>query len=205
MSIAYINFEREKVDGPVAVGSYLSDVFGRFGITVDSNCDRSIEHHDCEIIITSGEQCLSELTSAELEHFGGSGRNHKRRLICDVRIIKAGEISIMTNEPKEEPKQKEHSTDKFQQEFEAMPLEKKIASLLRLEAVTIGETFAYVVNSPMKVVEKVGDVIAEFGIKLENEARKASRPKEPGGNTKDSKASGGKTKSRTRRKPSSTP
>ena len=48
-----------------------------------------------------------------------------------------------------------------------------------MEAVTFGETVAYVVNSPMKVVEKVGDVIAEFGMKLEREAKKASRPKEP--------------------------
>jgi len=33
----------------------------------------------------------------------------------------------------------------------------------------------------MKVVEKVGDVIAEFGMKLEREAKKASRPKESDG------------------------
>lgn len=85
----------------------------------------------------------------------------------------------MINEKTDEPKAKETAKDRFQQEFEAMPLEKKIASLFRMEAVTLSETVAYVVNSPMKVVEKVGDVIAEFGMKIENEARKAASSSPP--------------------------
>ena len=108
----------------------------------------------------------------------------------------------MTDQKKEEPKKSEPAKDRFQAEFEALPLEKKIASLFRMEAVTIGETFAYVVNSPLKVVEKVGDIIAEFGIKLENEAKKAKRPAEAKTNAKNAKGSATKPKSRTTKRAS---
>jgi ferredoxin len=181
MSEVFIHFVRENLQGTVATGSYLSDVFKRFGVRYDLNCDRPNDLHGCEVTITSGEELLSPFTSVETEHFGKNGRRTDRRLACEARIVKPGEIVIMTDEKQEAPKAEEPIKEKFQEEFEAMPLEKKIAHLLRMEAVTLGETVAYVVNSPMKVVEKVGDVIAEFGMKLEREAKKASRPKESDG------------------------
>ena len=178
MSDVYINFARENLQGTVAVGSYLSDVLKRFGVRCTGECDRAADIHECEISINAGGDLLSPLTSAETEHFGASGRRVNRRLACEAKIVKPGEIVIMTDEKQEIPKTDESKKDKFQEDFEALPLEKKIASLLRMEVVTLGETVSYVVNSPMKVVEKVGDVIAEFGMKLEREAKKASRPKE---------------------------
>jgi len=178
MSDVYINFARENLQGTVAVGSYLSDVLKRFGVRCTGECDRAADIHECEISINAGGDLLSPLTSAETEHFGASGRRVNRRLACESKIVKPGEIVIMTDEKQETPKADAPKKDKFQEDFEALPLEKKIASLLRMEVVTLGETVSYVVNSPMKVVEKVGDVIAEFGMKLEREAKKASRPKD---------------------------
>lgn len=200
MSDVYIKFVREDLDGTVAVGSYLSDVCKRFGVRFEDECDRANGMHVCEVTITEGSQHLSELTDTELEHFGENGRRTNERLACEARIIKPGEVSIMTDEKKETPKNEASKKDKFQEEFEALPLEKKIASLFRMEAVTLGETFAYVVNSPMKVVEKVGDVIAEFGMKLENEARKAARPKEHNSEPKTAKGSAAKPKTQAPRK-----
>jgi hypothetical protein len=64
--------------------------------------------------------------------------------------------------------------DRFQSEFNALPLEDKIKTLLRFEATTLSETFNYAVNEPMKVVEKFGEVVADFGRKVEDEFKKAS-------------------------------
>ena len=202
MSNTYLSFKREGLCGTVPVGSYLSDVFRRFGIRFENGCDRSNGFHACEVTINEGAGLLSNLTKVEMEHFSKSGRRINRRLICEARIIKPGEIEIMTDETKKAPSKEEPQKDKFQQEFEALPLEKKIASLLRMEALTLGETFTYVVNSPMKVVEKVGDVIAEFGIRLETEARKASRPAATDPSPDSPKASAAKPRPKTSRKPS---
>jgi ferredoxin len=179
MSDAYIRFTREGLSGTVAVGSYLADVMRRFGVHLDAECDRTTDDHQCEVSVMSGGDLLSDLTSVESEHFKNQGRTNDRRLACEARITKPGEIEIMTNEKDQAAAAEDkEAKDRIQEDFAALPLEKKIANLLKMEVTTLGETVSYVVNSPMKVVEKVGDVIAEFGMKLEAEAKKASRPKE---------------------------
>lgn len=178
MSEVEIRFEREGLDGIVAVGSYLIDTIRRFGVRFDRECDPPNGIHACAVIITKGAENLSPFTQTETEHFALYGRRSNERLACESKIVKPGEVTIMTEQKKEEPTNKKAAKHPIQAEFEALPLEKKIANLLKMEVVTLGETFAYVVNSPMKVVEKVGDVIAEFGMKLENEAKKAARPAE---------------------------
>jgi hypothetical protein len=80
----------------------------------------------------------------------------------------------MTDQKQQEPKEKDAARDRFQAEFEALPLDQKFARLFKMEAATISETFNYVMKDPMKVVEKVGDVMTEFGTKIENEVRKAT-------------------------------
>ena len=68
----------------------------------------------------------------------------------------------------------ETTKDKFQSEFNALPLEDKIKTLLRFEATTLTETFNFAVNEPMKVVEKFGEVVADIGRKVEEEFKKAT-------------------------------
>lgn len=70
--------------------------------------------------------------------------------------------------------------DRFHDEFDALPLDEKISKLLRMEAVTLSETLAYVVQSPLKVVEKMGDVLSDIGAKIENQARTARTKAETG-------------------------
>ena len=121
MSDVYIHFVREDLQGTVAAGSYLSDVLRRFGLPCASECDRSGDIHDCEITITVGEELLSPMTSVETEHLGATGRRTNRRLACEARIVKPGEIVIMTDEKQETPKSETPKKDKFQEEFEALP------------------------------------------------------------------------------------
>lgn len=80
----------------------------------------------------------------------------------------------MDQKGNDETKGKDAANERFQAEFETLPLEEKFARLFKMEAVTLSETLAYVVNSPMKVVEKVGDIIVDIGKKIEEEARKAA-------------------------------
>ena len=63
----------------------------------------------------------------------------------------------------------------MQSDFAALPLEDKIRNLMKMEVVTLGETFSYVVKSSMEVFEKVGESIGSFGSKVETEARKAAQ------------------------------
>jgi ferredoxin len=172
-----IRFEREDRDGIVAVGTYIADAMKRMGIRLDGDCASGIEEHCCVVSITGGSENLSPLTVAEEQYFADKGRGTGDRLACQAKIIKGGEVTVMTKEKKEEQKT-EDKADDYKKQFNEMPLEQKIANLVQLEAITLGETFSFIINSPFKVFEKAVDVMAEFGFKMEKEAHDAKRPQE---------------------------
>jgi len=175
MNSALVIFVHEKIEGFVPVGSNLGDVLRQFGIRKTGDCDFIKGEHCCVVRISSGSANISPATITEAEHFRSTGRKEGERLACEAKILTAGEIAIMTEPEKKETKAK-NDRDPFVESFEALPLEKKLSSLLRLEAVALGETLEFVINSPLKIFEKIGDVMAEFGMKLEAEAKKANQP-----------------------------
>jgi ferredoxin len=163
-----IKFERENLSGVVAVGTYLNDAGKRLGIRFQGECVPQEDIHFCRFVVSEGNELLSELTRLEREHFAGSGRTEGERLACQTKLERAGEIVIMTEEKKTadaEEATADDKSEKYRKEFVGMPLEKKIASLVELEAIALGETFSFIVNSPFKVFDKVMDVMAEFGLK----------------------------------------
>lgn len=194
-----VKFQREGRDGVVAVGSYLIDVAGRLGIRFEGACVQAEDIHFCSVTITSGIDHLSPLTISETEHFSKTGRKTNERLACQAKIEKPGEVVIMTEEKKEETKAEKEETDQYVKDFTELPLEKKIAKLARLEAIALGETLSFVINSPFTIGEKVLDVMAEFGFKKEQKDKEATRPpenaEEPAAGEPD-----GKTKGKTGKK-----
>jgi len=175
MAEAHIKFEREDIDGIIPVGSYIGDALRRFGIRGFDHCNAD---HDCVVTIATGEDLISPSTALENEYFSSNARKPGDRLACHAKIVKAGDIVVMTKETQEEAKAEADRGEDYHKQFTEMPLEQKIAELMKLEAIALGETFSFVLNSPYLVFEKVGDVMAGFGMKLENRAREAQRPAE---------------------------
>ncbi len=199
MAEADIKFEREGITGVVAVGTTLADAARRFGIRFD-DCKPGAGH-DCVLTVTSGAANLSPASATETEHFGSNGRSSNDRLACEARIIKPGEIVIMTAKKTEEPKSSGSAKAKFQDEFNALPLDKKFAQLFQMEVATLNETFSYVTETGMKVIEKFGDAISDLGSKMENEAKKASQHCDSEPAAKEPKAPAAKSKPGAKRKP----
>jgi len=179
MNEATIDFESEGLSGVVPAGCYLVDAAKRIGVKLDGDChkDEEGEHH-CIMKISSGKTLLSKPTKLEMELLSATSRKNGERLACQAKIEKAGEISVMTVKKKADEKKAEEKDEQYREEFKELPLEKKIASLMELEAIALGETFSFVMNSPYKAVGKVMDVMAEFGFKMEKEDRDAKRPED---------------------------
>lgn len=172
-----IKFERENIIGIVPVGTYLYDAAKRFGIEVE--CERTGATDLCAMQILSGRELLSDFTKAETEQLSAERRKNGERLACQAKFEKSGEVTIMTTEKvKEEKAPAEEAKESYRKEFEELPLEKKIASLLELEAIALSETISFVLNSPYKIFGKAMDIMAEFGLKFEKEAKEATRPGE---------------------------
>ncbi len=179
MTEAEVKFEREERDGIIAVGTYLFDAARRLGIEISEECERRGENDSCAVTVTKGGDLLSETTQAEIEHLSAERRKNGERLACQAKIEKSGEVCIMTKEKVvEEKPETEAKTEEFRKEFEKMPLEKKVASLLDLEMITLGETVSFIFNSPSEVVSKIMDVMAQFGRQKEDETKEATRPEE---------------------------
>ena len=199
MGDAFVTIESNgrNAEGIVAVGSYLGDVIRRFGIADHDHCTTG---HDCIVTIKSGAEFLSAPTAVETEHFSESGRKSGERLACHAKIERPGDIVVMTQEKKKEKEEKtaESTKDQFRKEFTELPLEQKIAELMKLEAIAFGDTVSFIANSPFKVFEKIGDVMADFGMKLEKNAHDAQRPEEHTKSEEHKKKGPGKKKSTTK-------
>jgi ferredoxin len=179
MAEVEIKLEREGLEGIVAEGSYLIDAMKRLGKRFDGVCEPHNGIHFCAVSVTKGAGILSAETSAEAEYFAKNEQGDKERLACQAKLERGGDVTIMTKEKKEEPAAAAADREaEYRKEFTELPLEKKIANLLQLEAIALGETVSFVINSPFKIFEKAMDVMAEFGVKLEKQAKDATRPKE---------------------------
>jgi hypothetical protein len=105
----------------------------------------------------------------------------------------------MTAESTQEAKKSTtESKSDIHAEFNALPLDKKFASLLQMEATTINEAVKYVADSSMKALEKLGDVISDLGAKVETEAKKATSANEK---TEEAESEKQKPKNGAKRKP----
>src|SRR5215468_12730592 len=121
MTDVEIKFEREGLEGIVPVGTYIGDAMRRFGIRDAEPCDARSSSHECVVEIKRGADLLSPLTALETEHFGMKNGKSGRRLACQAKIERPGEIVVMTKkkekEKKEEPKATETSSDEYRKEF----------------------------------------------------------------------------------------
>lgn len=172
-----ITFEPSGRSGLVAVGTYLLDASKRLGVEME--CEPHGEDEMCVVKITRGADLLSPLTKAEIEYLNQERRNRGNRLANHAKIEKEGVITVMVTEKKQpEEAAEEKKAKESRKEFEELPLEKKVAQLLELEFITLSETFSFVLNSPFKIVDKIMDVMAEFGLKMDSETKQAKRPDE---------------------------
>jgi ferredoxin len=175
---AELKFERENREGVAVVGSYLIDAARRLGVEIFDDCGRLGLCDSCAVTVKSGGEFLTELTKAEIEQLSEERRKKGERLSCQAKIAKAGEISIMTHEKKDPRTDEERKHQEFRREFDALPLQGKIAQLVELEAVALQETFSFVLNSPYKIGETVVDLMSQFGLKFDREAKNSKRPVE---------------------------
>ncbi len=175
---AELKFERENREGVAVVGSYLIDAARRLGVEIFDECGRLGLCDSCAVTVKSGSEFLTAPTKAEIEQLSEERRNKGERLSCQAKIAGVGEISIVTHERKDPRSDEQRKKEEFRKDFDALPLEGKIAQLVELEAVALNETFSFVLNSPYKIGEKVVDFMSHFGLKFDRDAKDSKRPDE---------------------------
>ena len=154
-----ITFEPVGLTGLVAEGSSISDAARRMGLVVFFECKGTGECTCCQVSITRGADLLSAPNDAEQRILGFEGLEKQQRLACQTRIERPGELIVEFNPEKDNTENTASEGENMRKKFGELPLNKKIATLMQLEALTMYEAMNAIVDKPLAFGEKMFDKV----------------------------------------------
>ncbi|HJQ33582.1 MAG TPA: 2Fe-2S iron-sulfur cluster-binding protein [Pyrinomonadaceae bacterium] len=165
--------------GLVAEGTYLWDAAKRLGVNLPTECGGRGECDTCAVVIEEGATLLSGLTDAERARLSPERLAAGERLACQAKAERAGKLVLRPVPVTERAETTEETARDFRGEFKRMPLRKKLATLVGLEADVAYETILRAAELPFDIVGKGLDLLGMRGHKLAERERAARRPAQP--------------------------
>jgi ferredoxin len=173
-----IKFEPDGRQGLIAEGTYLWDAAKRLGVRLPAECEGRGECDTCAVIVEKGAMLLSSLTEAERKQLSPERLAAGERLACQTKVEHGGELVLRPVPATERAETTQETVTGLRKEFRELPLERKLATLVELEAVTMFQTLSAIANIPYKLGGKVLDLMAGRGRALSQREREAHRPTE---------------------------
>lgn len=164
--------------GIVAEGTYLWDAAKRLGLRLPAECEGRGECDTCAVVVEDGATLLSALTTAERERLSPERLAAGERLACQARVEHGGDLVLRPVAVTERAETADETVRDFRKEFSEMPLQKKLSTLVELEAVAAFQTLGKIADLPFALFEKGLDLMAGRGRKLSHRERAARRPSE---------------------------
>jgi len=159
MSVS-ITFEPSGIGGIVAEGTYLIDAARRMGVALGAGCTVGKgECPACVVSVKSGANLISAPSVTEEKQLGLENLNESLRLACQVKIEYPGEVVVMVAARPERAATPVETESELKQKFGTLPLSKKIATLVQLEAITMSEAFDSAIEKPLKYGSKAFDSV----------------------------------------------
>ena len=160
MSVS-ITFEPSGISGLVAEGTYLIDAARRMGASLGAGCTAGKgECPACVVSVKAGSELLSTPSAAEEKQLGTEHLDQALRLACQTKIEGQGEVVVMVAARPQTRTKPDDTEAEFRTKFGALPLNKKIATLMQLEAITMSEAFDSAIEKPLAFGAKTFDAIA---------------------------------------------
>jgi ferredoxin len=173
-----IKFEPEGLTGIVAEGSYLWDAAKRMGVRLPAECEGRGECDTCAVNVLEGATLLSSLTEAERVRLSPERLAAGERLACQSRVVHGGKLLLRPVPATERAETSEESIKDFRKEFRELPLQRKLATLVELETVTMFQTLSALADLPFSLGEKMMSLLAGKGREMSKREREAHRPAE---------------------------
>src|SRR5829696_6919377 len=159
MSVS-ITFEPSGINGLVAEGTYLIDAARRMGASLGEGCTAGKgECPSCAVSIKSGAALLSLPSLAEEKQLGVEQLDQNLRLACQVKIENHGEVVVMVATPQPRSTTPSDTGAELRKKFGTLPLKKKLATLVQLEAITMSEAFDSAIEKPLAFGSKTFDAV----------------------------------------------
>ncbi|MDQ3817140.1 MAG: (2Fe-2S)-binding protein [Acidobacteriota bacterium] len=184
-----IRFQPEGRDGLVAEGTYLLDAAKRLGISLPTECGGRGECDTCAVVVEEGATLLSSLTEAERARLSPERLAAGERLACQTKVERGGEVVLRPVPQTERAETSDETAKDLRKEFRDLPLQRKVTTLVELEAVTLFQTIDAILNVPFAVGGKVLDLMAGWGRTLDKRDHELNRPAEHRQQVNESEAS----------------
>ncbi len=157
MSVS-ITFEPSGINGVVAQGTYLIDAARRMGVPLGAGCTAGKgECPACVVSVKAGANLLSPPSVAEEKQLGVEQLDQTLRLACQVKLESHGDVVVMSAaRPQTRPADTDTEAE-LRKKFGALPLGKKLATLMQLEAITMSEAFDSAMEKPLAFGSKTFD------------------------------------------------
>ena len=173
-----VKFEPEGQSGLIAEGTYLWDAAKRLGVRLPAECEGRGECDTCAVVVEEGATLLSSLTTAERQRLSPERLAAGERLACQTKVERGGDLVLRPVPVTEREETAEETASDLRRDFREMPLEKKLATLVELEAIAAYQTLNFIANIPSVIFEKGLDMLAGRGRALSERERAARRPAE---------------------------
>jgi len=173
MSVS-ITFEPSGISGLVAEGTYLIDAARRMGAPLGAGCTAGkAECPSCVVSVKSGAELLSLPSVAEEKQLGAEYLDQAYRLACQTKLENHGEVVVMVSAVTPRHHAPANDEAELRKKFGALPLGKKLATLMQLEVITMSEAFDSAIEKPLAFGSKT------FGAFLDRTRAKgtAAKPK----------------------------
>ena len=158
MSVS-ITFEPSGINGLVAEGTYLIDAARRMGAPLGAGCTAGKgECPACVVSVKAGANLLSPPSLAEEQQLGTEHLDQSLRLACHAKLENHGDVVVMTATRPERTTTVDEGSE-LTKRFGALPLSKKLATLVQLEAITMSEAFDSAIEKPLAFGSKTFDKI----------------------------------------------
>jgi len=162
--------------GIVAEGTYLWAAVKRIGVRPPADCEGRGECDTCAVVVAEGATLLSGLTDAERARLSPERLAAGERLACQAKAERGGKLVLRPVPVTERAETTEEAARDLREEFRRMPLRKKFATLVGIEADMAYETLVRAVNIPYDIFGKGLELLAGRGRRIAQNERAARRP-----------------------------
>jgi len=170
--------EGEGRSGVVAEGTYLWAAVKRIGVRLPAECEGRGQCDTCSVVVSEGATLLSGLTDAERKILSPERLAAGERLACQAKLEHGGDVVLRPVPVTERAETAEEAARDLREEFRRMPLRKKFATLVGIEADMAYETLVRAVDIPFDLFGKRLDLLAGRGRRLAQNERASHRPAE---------------------------
>ena len=173
-----ITFQPAGLSGLVAEGTYVIDAAKRMGVRISAACKGSAECTACVVSIVTGQLLLSAPTEHEQKTLGQEGLAQEQRLACQTRIERSGELVVAVVPEQAAADKNQRQVSDLRKDFGELPLDKKLVTLVQLEALTMSQAMDAIAAKTLSAGGKVIDLFARKGRNLRQRELELRHPPE---------------------------